>query len=325
VTLISTLLVLPLLISALLSLVVAGYAWPRRYLLGVWPLWLIGVAIAVWSVGYALEIVSPTAEGKIFWGQVQYIGIALVPFAFLWFAVSYTGVGQTRPWQYTPYLSIIPLITIILAFTTTWHGLIWQEINIAHYPNFSVLSLSYGLWFWVHFLTSYLFLFAASILLLRGMWRLPGLHRAQSIALMVAVLAPWVSNVLFFANLSPIPGLDLTPFAFTITVLALAWAVFGYQLADATPLARHLVLERMPDGVLVFNPRGVVLDINPAAARSSACPNPRLWGDSAQELLVPMAGVGGTVGATAGCDVGLVGGAGGRGTPLSGASDLVAR
>ena len=277
---------LPLLVASVLSLMTAIYIWPRRTVAGATPLALIALVITVWSLGYALEIMATELAGMFFWGQVQYIGITLAPYLWLLFADAYTSQGKPRPWTpLLPWFSLFPLTTILLVFTTGWHGLIWAETSISQQPTFTTLSVSYGAWFWLHFVVSYLFLFAGAVVLVRGLWRMQGLYRAQTTAVLMAVLAPWISNILYFTNLGPIPGLDLTPFAFTVTVLALAWAIFGYRIIDIAPIARDLVLESMQEGVLVVNINGRVVDVNPVAARVIGLPVAQMLGEPAAELL----------------------------------------
>ena len=277
----------PLLVAAVLSAVVAAYVWPRRHVQGATQLALIAAVIAVWSLGYGLEIMATDLVGKLWWGKSQYVGITFAPYLWLVFAVAYTRQGQTRPWFRLRWLAILPFITTLLAFTTEWHGLIWSEITIAQQAGFTALGVSYGAWFWGHFAYSYLFLLVGTIVLLRGLWHMQGLYRAQVVALLVAIFAPWVSNLLFFANLSPIPGLDLTPFAFTITVVALAWGIVGYQLGDIAPIARDVLVDGMREGVLVVNGQGRIVDMNPAAARALGLPVGQAIGQWAAELLSP--------------------------------------
>lgn len=279
---------LPLIIAAILSLLTGIYIWPRRTVPGATPLALIAFVITFWSLGYAQEIMATELTGKFFWGRVQYVGIALAPYCWLLFAEAYTARGKPRPWTpLLPWLTLFPLTTILLAFTTSWHGLIWREISLVQQIGFTALGVTYGAWFWLHFVVSYLFLFVGAVILVRDLWGMQGVYRGQTTAVLVAVLAPWVSNILYFTNLSPIPGLDLTPFAFTITVLALAWAIFGYRIIDIAPIARDLVLENMREGVLVINLNGRVADVNPVAARVIGLPVAQILGEPATELLAP--------------------------------------
>src|SRR5262249_8463417 len=79
--------------------------------------------------------------------------------------------------------------------------------------------------------------------------------------------APWVGNALYLSGLTPLPGLDLTPFAFAISGIALTWGIWRFRLLDLVPVARDALIERMSDGVLVLDVRNRIVDINPAACR----------------------------------------------------------
>jgi PAS domain S-box-containing protein len=111
------------------------------------------------------------------------------------------------------------------------------------------------------------------------------------VALIIAVLAPWISNILKIANMNPIAPLDPTPFAFSVTVAGLAWAVFGFRLADLAPIARDMVVEAMPDGMIVIDRRGRVADMNAAAGRMIGLPASMAVGKPAAELFAPWPGL----------------------------------
>ncbi len=65
----------------------------------------------------------------------------------------------------------------------------------------------------------------------------------------------------------PIPYLDFTPFAFSISAVALSWDLLRFQLFEIVPIARSTVLENMEDGVIVIDARNRLIDINQAALR----------------------------------------------------------
>ena len=68
-------------------------------------------------------------------------------------------------------------------------------------------------------------------------------YQRQAGAILVGAMMPWLANVLFVANLSPVPHVDLTPAAFTISALTFAWALFSFRLLDLVPVARGAVLD----------------------------------------------------------------------------------
>jgi PAS domain-containing protein len=52
-----------------------------------------------------------------------------------------------------------------------------------------------------------------------------------------------------------------------LTGLALGVGLFRYKLLDVTPVARHLLVQQLPEGVMVLDPRLRIVDINPALRR----------------------------------------------------------
>lgn len=278
---------IPLIAAALVSGWVMVYAWQRRSAPNAAALAIMAVGITQWSLGYVLEIAGADLFTKLFWGKTQYIGIALTPLAWFVFAYFQTNQGRRPRHRYMLALAAIPLTTILLVFTTEFHGLVWKTIDIYQAENFSVLDVSYGTWFWVHSAYSYLLLLAGAVLILRGLGRMQGLYRGQAAALIVAVAAPWAGNMLYLSGFSPIPNLDLTPFAFTISLLGVAWGIFGYQLVNISPIARDLIVENMAEGMIAFDLRGRIADMNAAAARMIGVPVSQAIGKSLVEVLAP--------------------------------------
>src|SRR5215467_8580144 len=49
------------------------------------------LATAAWSFAYALELSAATRSDRELWGALKYIGITVLPAAWLVFALQYTG------------------------------------------------------------------------------------------------------------------------------------------------------------------------------------------------------------------------------------------
>ena len=281
--------ILPLIIAVLISAFVAVYAWNRRSANGAPALLFLSLAMVEWIVAYALEIAGVDLSTKLIWGKIQYFGIAFSPYAWLIFSINYSAPSRVLTRRTLLFLAAVPAITVLLALTTEWHGLIWQEFHLNRQGDFSALGVTHGAWFWIHFAYSYIILLIGTVLLVQTLIRNQSLYRSQAYALLIAVLAPWLGNALYLTGNSPIPYLDLTPFAFTISVAALAWAVFGFHLIDITPLARDLVVEGIRDGMIVIDMRGYVVDINRAASEMIGFPAIQSVGQLAVDVLRPWA------------------------------------
>jgi PAS domain S-box-containing protein len=257
--------ILPLVVSSIIAGFGALYVWERRTTTsGGIALALLALACAEWSLGYALEISGANLSTKIFWGKSQYLGFVSVPLLWLIFAYSYSTQGTRMTRRNIILLSIVPLITLILAFTTELHGLIWKEVEILTVGTFSALKITHGFWFWTYWAYSNILLLVGAIFILRSFNRTKGLFRRQNVILLIAVLTPWVGNVIYVSGLSPIPNLDITPFSFTISIVVFAWGIFSFKLVNLAPVARDLVVEKMSDGMIVLDAQGTIVDINPA-------------------------------------------------------------
>jgi diguanylate cyclase (GGDEF)-like protein/PAS domain S-box-containing protein len=262
---------LPLLIAATISAALAFYTWRHRSTPGATGLGLMTLAVVEWGLAYALELSSANLPAKLFWAKVQYLGIVIAPLAVLIFALQYTGREKWLTRRNLALLAIEPLIVVLLVSTNETHNLFWNYTRLVPSGSFPALDIGYGAGFWVHMAYSYLLLLAGTILLIRMLFRSPRLYRKQSTAVMTGVLVPWVGNVVYVMGLSPVPNLDLTPFAFTVTGMVLTWGLFQYRLLDVMPLAQDIVFKNANDGVIILDAQNRIVGLNPAAERILDC------------------------------------------------------
>ena len=265
-----TLDVFPVAASAVVSAVVALAIWRRRPAPGSIPFSLLMLAVAEWSLAYALELVSADLPAALFWDNMTWLGAAVAPTLWLAFVLQYTGRAGWLTRRNVIILMVEPLITVLLVWTNRFHGLVEDNIRMDTRGSFSLLHMTYGVWYWINIGYSYLLLFVGAILiciLILTLMRSTHLYLGQAGALLIAVLAPWVGNASTAFGLSPFPDLDLTPFAFMISGLAIAWSLFRFRLLDILPIARETVFESMSDAVIVVDEQNRIVDLNLAAQR----------------------------------------------------------
>src|SRR6266480_1897716 len=262
--------VFPVLASAVVSAALALNAWHRRPAPGATSFSLLMLAVAEWSLAYALELVSADLHAILFWDNITWLGAAFAPTLWLTFVLQYTGRTKWLTRRNIAILMIMPLVTLLLVGTNQFHGLVEGNIRLDTSGSFAGLELTYGVWYWINIAYSYLLLFVGAILicmLIQSLMRSARLYLGQAVALLIAVLAPWVGNALTISGLSPFPELDLTPFAFTISGLAVAWSLFRFRLFNIIPVAREAVIESMRDAVIVLDDQDRIVDLNPSAQR----------------------------------------------------------
>jgi PAS domain S-box-containing protein len=242
--------------------------WRRRSASGASPFIVILLAAAVYSLSYMVELGSTDLSAAIFWNNVAWLGSVLLPLAWFAFALHYTGRASWLTRRKVVLLAIVPLVTLLLVWTNTMHGLISSNNSLDSTAPFSALVSTPGAWFWVFLVYAYtLFLLGALVIgsFIRTLMRSASLYHGQVIALLIAVIAPWVGNALYLFGPRPLSLFDPTPLAFTVSGLAMAWSLFHYRMLDLAPVARNAVVESMSDAVLVLDQHNRITDLNPAA------------------------------------------------------------
>jgi hypothetical protein len=119
---------LPLLVTAIISSTLGVFALRRRAIPGANGFIVLMSSVAMWSLTYALEMGSPTLPAKLFWSQVEYLGIVTVPVAWLIFSFQYTGLRRWLSIRKLVFLAIVPALTLLLVWTNHLHGLIWSSV-----------------------------------------------------------------------------------------------------------------------------------------------------------------------------------------------------
>ena len=260
--------VFPVILAVAISAALAIFALRRRPTPGATSFSLLMFAVAEWALGYALELVSPGLPAKLFWDNVSWLGAVVTPAAWFAFTLAYTDRGRWLTRRNVAILTIEPLIILLLVWTNPLHGLVNSHVALNTKGPFSALVFTYGAAFWVDIAYSYLLLLSGAffiVSLIHSFIRSTSLYKGQAVALLVALVAPWVGNALTIFGWSPFPSLDLTPFAFTITGIAMASSLFRFRLLDIRPIAREVLIENMRDVVLVVDEQNRIVDLNRAA------------------------------------------------------------
>jgi len=274
-----------LLTLSIASLGIASYAWQRRSLPGALPLSLMSISVAIWLCGYAMRLSSLSFPLALWWVRFQFVGIVVLPVAWLWFAAEYTGslpwLNRRRVWL----LGIVPVLTMVMMLTNDVHRLFWQSITLIIKGPFTLVEAVHGVWFWVHTAYSYLCLLAGAFVLLRFILRTPGLFYGQVGVLLTVVIAPLLANALDLAGIRVWGGLDLTPFGFAVSLAMLAWNLFRLRMFEIRPIARDMVLQSMNDGIMAVDEHGWVVEVNRAAAALIGLSPTQIIGKPARDAL----------------------------------------
>ena len=262
-------------ISAVVALVLIYLLWKRRHSEGASYLLLFEVFALIWVMADAFEGVSKLLPNKIFWSQIAYIGITMAPVFYLMFAMVFAQRKHLINPLLFLFLLIIPVITLFLVFTNSFHGLVWKNITLPSGLDQAVFY--YGPWFWIFVCYAYLLLTLGILQLFTGLFKFYVYYHTQVFILIFGSLLPIFANILYVFKLLPLEGVDLTPITFIFSGLLIGLSVFWYKLFDVIPLARKQVINNLDDGLLVVDASRRVMDANPVFCK--------ICGLSSDELL----------------------------------------
>jgi two-component system cell cycle sensor histidine kinase/response regulator CckA len=244
-----------------LSLALAAYGWRRRHLVpGGAAFCAFNLGVAVWTGLYIVQL-NATGPAAVFWANAAYLGIVLVPASWLVFALRFSGHGVWVTRRFLALLLVEPLATVSLVWTNSWHH--WFRSSDQVEPTWEP-----GPAFWVHAAYSYALVLVGTVLVARLAMTGSRSERRQAGALVLGALAPWIANAVYLSGRSPFGNLDLSPFGFVLTSLAVAWVLFHdleQRLATAEKRFRAVV-DHAIDAIEVIDPEtGRFLDVNERA------------------------------------------------------------
>jgi len=254
------------LITALLCVCVAVYGWTRSNKAGRGFFVGLMFAGAIWAGAASVESMVLSRAQKIFFSQVEYIGLAPLSVFLLLFAVDYTQQKQLLSRLARVLLYIIPLLSLALVWTNGWHHLHWSSFSQGTMDK-SVLVYHRGPVFW--FIMGYTYVFSAiAYAVLATACRTSSAEiRRQYLFFMLSGLFPLATGAVYLIGQDWVRGVDVSPLGFCVAGLIIAWNLFQFKLLDLVPVGRAVLIEQMPDGMIVIDEKGRPVDSNPMARR----------------------------------------------------------
>ena len=279
------LLTLPLYISLLITIVLISYTIAHMNRKGAIYFLLTLIAVMIWSGGYIIEIGSRSLEHKIFWANIQFIGIGMLPVAWLLTTLFMIGREDKLIYALTALLPI-PLLINILIWTDPWLHLIRRAPSLIQVGPLLLINAHYGgLHNWL-FVPFQYFVYGFSLILFTNAWmNARSLYRRRYFLIAVAILVPMIGSAFYIIGVPPFQYINLTPAMFSFSCIFFARAIFTHSMLDILPLARDAVVENLRDGILVFDRQDRLIDYNPAAAKLFPHTDSASIGNPARDVL----------------------------------------
>ncbi|WP_406658275.1 histidine kinase N-terminal 7TM domain-containing protein [Methanolobus sp. ZRKC2] len=224
------------------------------------------IALAIYSIFYALEISSIQMEAALLFYKIQYLGISFIPAFFLLFSMSYTGKKHLITPMVRNSVFVISAITISVVITNEVHHLFHKNVIFSSVGPFYSLVFEPGIYYWFYQTYSTIFI-VFGIALFFKMWaQSKFLFNRHLLMLIICSALCFSVYVLYLAGFFH-KGVDPIPFVFTVGALIVYIGIFHYRLFDVAPLARSFLFENVPSGVVVLDRKDRVIDINQAATK----------------------------------------------------------
>lgn len=253
------------------------YAWRRNDVPAAHYLAISFLLIVPWQLAVAAEAAAASLHARAAWHAIGALFPLPIVTAAACFVFEYVRPGKWLTRRTLILLWLPPLLSIFLALTNESHHLFWRRL-VAD----GAVVAEYGAAAWI--LIGYVGLLSLVQIGALGwlFWHSPA-HRVPAGLLLGVVAATrtlWLLSIL-------VPPSDTRPLLGLLVVilptLVYALALFGFRILDPMPAARQTVLEQMLVGMVVFDARQRIVNLNPAAARMLGVRSDALIGKTWQQ------------------------------------------
>lgn len=224
------------------------------------------ICVTVYFIGYGFELSSTSLKAMLFWSKIQYLGIPFIPVFHLILSIRYTGKGSQLKSVLLFGFFVIPVITVILHYTSSLHNLFYINPRIEKAGVNLVLAFDRGIWYMVQAVYANILLILGIIYYAVYLIRASVYNRRQTIFMLLGAVISWVVLILYLTEISP-ENIDIMPFALAVSGIVYALGIARYKFFNILPVAREFVFESVPDGIIVFDQENRVIDINSAAKK----------------------------------------------------------
>jgi diguanylate cyclase (GGDEF)-like protein/PAS domain S-box-containing protein len=255
-------------IATLISGGAAFLSWQRRDMPGARAFSLFAGCVSIWCFFSIFELIDLPEGLRLTLARFQYFGIAYFPVFWLIFTLRYTHQDARLSRSVLRTLMILPTLSLLLALTDYWHGLIWRHVTIGPSPENPniIFKIEHGWWF-DHILAphQYLMFVAGIVILLSAFFVNSELYRRQILFLLAFALLPLGINVLYLVAGMSFHGLDMTPIGLAISGIIIQFGLFKGRIFDLSPISYRSVFLNLSEAVILLDRRFQIVDVNPSA------------------------------------------------------------
>jgi diguanylate cyclase (GGDEF)-like protein len=224
-----------------------------------------------WLFFNLLELLAASESWTVIFMKLSFIPLMLLAPTLVWFGYAYIGEGQNRNIRYI-YIPFVILMGFML--TNEFHHLFWVSYQFTQYGPLLSIRNTYGGLFYLFSLATYITIFFGAVVLLATLINIAKTYRSKAVVSIITLVLTIFWSVAYVMGIIPLHK-DFSPVVYNFVFMVLIYAVIRQKLFDSFLVPRQKIFNHMRDGVIIFDERGKILDINQAAAQvigsSEAC------------------------------------------------------
>lgn len=229
------------------------------------PFSIMCLAIAVYVIGYSLELQARNIEDIKFFLKMEYFGAPFMSAFWMLFAYKFHFKRKAHT-AISILILIIPMLTLFFSVTNEYHHLIYADISTFQYDGHMLSLLTKGPWYYVNLLYAYL-VQAFGVYVFFKAWRSSGYKGGTPSSWMFfGSFWPAVVNLIYMSGHSPL-SIDLTPFGLSISAVFFYIALFRFDFLELKEIVKDVAFSEINEGIIVIDDKNRLIDFNKACQR----------------------------------------------------------
>ncbi|MFQ6005931.1 MAG: diguanylate cyclase domain-containing protein [Woeseia sp.] len=227
------------------------------------PLGVTFIAIGIWVLGGAVELMATSYIVFSVGRMGHFVGTSLVPVTLLICFREYTGYETSK--SMTAALFIVPVMSILVAATNYMHEFMWYLPATDAAGEFLTRPVRWGPWFvFLHAPYGYTVVGLSILTLVTHSPAVAPAHRRGLFLLAGSAVAPLIAVAAYDFGIGP-NTISTVPMVFATLLPIYAWLVIGEQIIEFAPLAYETVYQNMQDPVVVVDDKERIIGLNHGA------------------------------------------------------------
>lgn len=223
---------------------------------------IVQSTMIAWMIFKIFKTVAPTVEIR-WWAIVSYYGaICLLEATFLEFGYIYYK-GKLFNNKIRVLVYIIPIIQFIVVVTNPLHHLF--------YKTYDFYRDTFGILFYVHLGIEYIYILIGAVYCsFKFKKLLKHTSKIYRSLVAIAILTPVLFNIIYISGafrdiiyaLNLLVIFDITPMAFTISLLIFVYITFKYEFFNLSPIMEHEIIYEIDTPICVLNDNYEIVFVN---------------------------------------------------------------